>query len=391
MIYQNPQGYALNHNRFITVKKTINKQMKISHIQIYRFSIPMEPFAIATGTMDFAQNILIKVHTNKGIVGIGEASAFPMIVGETQETMLKMAQDFAKLWIGKNPLEIENRLAELHSFTTYNATCKSAFDMALYNIAAKNQDLPLYKFLGGKLRKAVTDMTVGIDKPEIMASKAKAFVKNGASIIKIKLGKNIETDLERVAKIREAVGGRAKLRLDANQGWTFREASQVLSELNKYDIEFCEQPMRTWFDDDLPELVKSSPIKIMADESVFNHHDARRIIKSSACDSINIKLAKSGGINEALKIYRTASMNNIPCMIGGMLESRVAATASLHFAMACSKINFFDLDTCLLGHLVDPVTGGLSYKNYEMTLPESVGIGADVSEEFLSNCELLTV
>ncbi|HET8827696.1 MAG TPA: dipeptide epimerase, partial [Pelobium sp.] len=293
----------------------------------------------------------------------------------------------AKLWKGKNPLAIENRMAELHAFTAYNATCKSAFDIALYDIAAKNKKVPLYQFLGGENRKVITDITVGIDEPEIMATKAKDFVKNGATIIKIKLGKSIAKDLERVKKIRKAVGDKVRIRLDANQGWTFEEAILSLIELEKYDIEFCEQPMRTWFDDDLAELVKRSPIKIMADESCFNHHDARRLIKNTACDAINIKLAKSGGINEALKIYQTATMNNIPCMIGGMLESRLAATASLHFALACKKINYFDLDTSLLGHLIDPVIGGLSYDHYEITLPNGIGIGADIAEEYLKDCE----
>lgn len=365
--------------------------MKITHVHIYRFSIPMEPFSIATGTMDFAQNIFISVYTDAGIVGVGESSAFPMIVGETQETMLKMAQDFAKIWKGKNPLAIEERLAELHAFAAFNFTCKSAFDMALYDIAAKKANLPLYQFLGGELRNALTDITVGIDEPSIMAAKAKDFVKSGASIVKIKLGKKLEDDIERVAKIREAVGNNVQLRLDANQGWTFDQAVSALTQMEKYDIEFCEQPMRTWFDDELPELVRHSPIKIMADESCYNHHDARRLIKNKACDSINIKLAKSGGINEALKIYETATNNNIPCMIGGMLESRLAATACLHFALACKQINYFDLDTCLLGHLTDPIIGGLKFNNYELTLPNSIGIGANVDEEFLKNCELFTV
>lgn len=365
--------------------------MKITQIHIYRFSIPMQPFAIATGTMDFAQNIFIKVYTDEGIVGVGESSAFPMIVGETQETMLKMAQDFAKLWKGKNPLAIEERLAELNAFTAFNATCKSAFDMALYDIGAKKAKLPLYMFLGGDLRKAITDITVGIDEPQKMAFHAKNFVKNGASIVKIKLGIKLETDIERVAKIREAVGQKINLRLDANQGWTFDEALLALTQLEKYNIDFCEQPMRTWFDDQLPELVKRSPIKIMADESCYNHHDARRLIANKACDSINIKLAKSGGISEALKIYHTATMNYIPCMIGGMLESRLAATACLHFAMACKQINYFDLDTSLLGHLADPIVGGLSFKNYEMALPNGIGIGADVDEDYLKNCEMVMV
>ncbi len=390
MIYQNPQGYALNNDCLITLKKIYN-QMIIRNIQIYRFSIPMQPFVIATGTMDYAQNLLLKVYTDNGIVGIGESSAFPMIVGETQDTMMVMAQEFAKNWKGKDPLDIEERIADLHAVSAFNPTCKSAFDMALYDIAAKNANQPLYKFLGGEKRTVMSDITVGIGNPDVMASKAKAFVENGATIVKIKLGKDVRTDTDRVRKIREAVGKSTKLRLDANQGWSFEDAVLALSEMNQYDIEFCEQPMRTWYDDSLPELVERSPIKVMADESCYHHHDARVLIKNKACDAINIKLAKSGGINEALKIYDVATMNNIPCMIGGMLESRIAATACLHFGLACKRINYFDLDTSLIGHIVDPVIGGMQFNKYEISLSDEIGIGADVDPQYLKGCEMIKV
>lgn len=361
--------------------------MIITHTDIFRFSIPMEPFTIATGTMDFAQNIFIRIYTDEGIYGVGEGSAFPMIVGETQETMLKMAQDFAKIWKGKNPLNIQERMKELTDCTAFNNTCKSAFDMALYDIAAKNAGLPLYQFLGGEKRQVITDMTIGIDTPEGMAKTAKKHIENGCSIIKIKLGKKVEDDIERVKQIRRAVGDATVLRLDANQGWTFEEAILALNELKKFDIEFCEQPMRTWYDDLLPELKKLSPIKITADESCFNHHDARKLINSKSCDYINIKFAKSGGIYEGLKIYDEARMHDIPCMIGSMLESRIALTANLNFALACSNIKFFDLDTCLLGHLIDPVIGGLTYQGFELFVSDEIGIGADADETFLEGCE----
>ncbi len=365
--------------------------MTITHLDIFRFSIPMEPFTIATGTMDFAQNIFIRVHTDAGFYGVGEGSAFPMIVGETQETMLVMAKAFAKVWKGKDPLEIDDRLMELQNVSANHFTCKSAFDMALYDIAAKNASQPLYQFLGGEKRSVVTDITVGIDDPDSMASSALKFKENGASVIKVKLGKEVKQDMERVKKIRNAIGDEIKLRLDANQGWTFEEAVLALNEMAKFDIQFCEQPMRTWYDDFLPELTRLSPIKIMADESCYNHHDARKLIKNKACDYINIKFAKCGGINEGLKIYHEARMSDVCCMMGGMLESRLASTAKLHFALSCEQINFFDMDTFFLGHLVDPVIGGLTYKGYELFVTDTPGIGADVNEEFLKTCEIFTV
>ena len=361
--------------------------MKITHTDIYRFSIPMEPFVIATGTMEFAQNVFIRVHTDAGIYGVGECSAFPMIVGETQETCLAMAKDFASIWKGKNPLEIPERMQDLLAYADHNATIKSAFDMALFDISAKHAKKPLYQFLDGHKKVIETDMTIGIDTPEGMAATAFKYKENGCRIIKIKLGKKVHEDIERVRQIRKAVGNDLTLRLDANQGWSFDDAVFALGELADQDIEFCEQPMRTWFDDRLPELALNSPIKIMADESCYNHHDARKLLNSKSCEYINIKFAKSGGILEAQKIHEEALQHGVKCMIGSMMESKIALTANLHFALASPNVVFFDLDTCLLGHLVDPTTGGLSYDGYILDVPDTIGIGADAKEDFLAGCE----
>jgi len=351
----------------------------------------MHPFTIATGTMHYAQNIFIRVHTDKDYYGVGECSAFPMIVGETQATCFEMAKDFAALWKGKDALDIEGRVNQLHSFTAFNATIKSAFDMALFDIAAKNANQPLYKFLGGDKKEIETDLTIGIDFPEAMAKQAKEFKSDGVTMIKVKLGKNGDDDIERIKQIREAIGDEIILRIDANQGWDYETAKKVLNAIAKYNIQFCEQPMRSWNDDKLPELRKLSPIKIMADESVFNHHDARRLIKADACDYVNIKFSKSGGILEAKKINAVCEENKIPCMMGGMLESRIALTAFAHFAMAHDNIIFYDMDTCLLGHKLDPVTAAVKYKGYFLEMPDAPGIGADADEGFLKTLEKVVV
>ncbi|MBC8034642.1 MAG: dipeptide epimerase [Chitinophagaceae bacterium] len=365
--------------------------MNISQIDIFRFSIRMESFTIATGTMHFAQNMLVRVHTANGLYGMGECSAFPMIVGENQETCLAMAREFAKIWKNKDALDIPARMQELHSYAARNATAKSAFDMALYDLSAKAAGLPLYKFLGGDKRVVETDITVGINTPLQMAKEATEFVKKGARIIKVKLGKGVKEDIERISSVRSAVGNDTVLRIDANQGWTFEEASHILNTIAETRIEFCEQPMRTSHDDQLPELRRQSPIKIMADESCYDHHDARKQISTASCDYINIKLAKSGGILEALNIHRVAALGGIECMIGGMLESRLAVTANLHFAYACLGITFFDLDAALLGHLEDPVIDGMQYKGFFPETNDLPGIGADVEEAFLHNCEKWTI
>jgi L-alanine-DL-glutamate epimerase-like enolase superfamily enzyme len=365
--------------------------MKITHTDIWKFSIPMHPFTIATGTMHFAQNTFIRVHTDAGITGVGECSAFPMIAGETQATCFEMAKDFAALWKNKDALALEERLNELHLFTAFNATIKSAFDMALYDLAAKAARQPLYKFLGGQQKEPETDLTIGIDTPANMANTAKEFVQKGVRIIKIKLGKNAKEDVERVRLIREAAGPGILLRIDANQGWSYEDAAYALNAIGRYNIQFCEQPMRYWDDDKLPELVKNSPVKIMADESVFDHYDAERLIRANACDYVNIKFAKSGGIHEAIKIHDVCAKDNIPCMMGGMLESRVALSAFAHFVLAHNNVVFYDMDTCLLGHKADPVKGGVQYKGFFLQVPETPGIGADVDDVFLQNLEKATI
>ncbi len=347
----------------------------------------MEPFTIATGTMDHAQNVFIRVHTDAGFYGVGECSAFPVIVGETQDTCLVMAREFAALWKGRDALELEARLQQLHDFTAGNSTIKSAFDMALYDIAAKNAGLPLYKFLGGAKREIESDITIGIASPEAMAVKARDFVSSGAAILKVKLGKDALKDIERIRLIREAAGEGIRIRVDANQGWSFDDAVIALNGISKYQIEFCEQPMRTWYDDRLPELKRISPVKIMADESVFNHHDARKQINTDSCDFINIKFSKSGGIFEAKKIHDLAAGKGIACMMGGMLESRIALSAKLHFVYASPNIRFYDMDTCMLGHLADPCIGGVKYDGYKLHLADIPGIGADADESFLAECE----
>jgi L-Ala-D/L-Glu epimerase len=356
----------------------------IKHIDIHRFSIRMEPFTIATGTMHYAQNVLIRIHTDAGITGVGECSAFPMIVGETQETCLAMARDMARLWEEQDALDIPARMQQLHDFTAGNYTIKSAFDMALYDIAAKNAGLPLYKFLGGSRREVETDITIGIADPDVMAKNAVQFKGSGARTLKVKLGKDAKMDALRIQKIREAVGPEIKIRIDANQGWSFEDALYALQAMGNLDVEFCEQPMRTWNNDMLPELMRLSPVKIMADESVYTHHDARLQIKTGSCHYINIKLAKSGGIHEALKIHDLAAQHNIPCMMGGMLESRIALSAMLHLVYACPNIKFFDMDTCMIGHLEDPCLGGVTYNGYHLNINDTPGIGADVKPEFLA-------
>jgi L-Ala-D/L-Glu epimerase len=365
----------------------------ITNIEIFRYSIKMVPFTIATGTMQAAQNLLIKVHTSTGLVGFGECSAFPMIAGETQDTCFVLAKSFATLWKGKDAADIEARMAELDHFIAYNHTAKSAFDMALFDLAARQKEVPLFEYLGGHYFEPESDLTVGMGAPERMAEQALGFLDlHGASIIKVKVGGDPETDIARLVAIKNAVGNRAQLRIDANQGWDFEQAVLALTAMQELGIQFCEQPMPRCFDHKMPSLRRISAIPIMADESVFNHHDAERMIQTYACDFVNIKLSKAGGIAEAMRIHDVCAAAEMPNMLGGMLESRLALSAKVHLALACPNVQFYDLDTCLLGHFEDPVTDGVVFDRMRLKInPTLHGLGAGVDDAFLKHCESVTV
>jgi len=348
----------------------------------------MKPFIISLGTLFEAKNVLIKIFTDDGLVGWGEGSPFPMIVGETQESDLELAKDFAKLLLGKDALDISGCMKLLNDFVPNNPTVKSAFDMALYDLSAQHAGLPLYKFLGGGKKMLLTDHTVSIGTSEEMAASAVKLKDRGVTILKLKVGsaKIPSEDIDRVKAVRRAIGNQIPLRLDANQGWTVNDAIEILNALGNDNIQFCEQPVRHYDYDGLKKVSDSVSIPVMADESCFYSYQAKLISEKNICPHINIKLAKSGGILEAIEIARITKEHGITCMLGGMIESRLALTANAHFACAYDHIVYYDLDYCF-NHHVDPVVDGVQIKNEcEIYLPEIPGIGATVDIKFLEEC-----
>jgi L-alanine-DL-glutamate epimerase-like enolase superfamily enzyme len=365
--------------------------MKITTINLYRYDIPLKaPIAISLGTIEHARNILLEVQTDEGITGWGEGSPFWMIVGETQASGLAAAEDMARLLIGKSPLDVEGCLSTLTRYLPGHPTTRSAFDMALYDIAAKAAGMPLYQFLGGAKRTLVTDETIYINTPERMANDALRIQAKGGEAIKVKLGTNLRDDIQRVETIRKAIGDQTPIRTDANQGWDVVTAQGVLRAIGNWNVQYCEQPIRRHDIRGLRQIRQTSPVPIMADESLFDAADAIRLVREEAVDYFNIKLSKSGGIFEALKINAIAEAAGIPCMIGCMSESRLALTANAHFAAARQNVLFCDLDACF-EHANDPVYGGISYIGYQIELPETPGIGAEVDAAFLKRCDKVNV
>jgi L-alanine-DL-glutamate epimerase-like enolase superfamily enzyme len=368
-------------------------EITIQQIGLYKLSIPLiEPFITSLGRDDHAENVLVKIMTKEGVTGFGECSPYMPITGESQETCFIVGQYFAKILKGKNALAIEECIAAMDKLIYGNTCIKSAFDMALYDIASQHARVPLYEFLGGKNDKTIiTDYTVSIADPQKMAADALKIKGEGYPFIKVKLGKDGATDILRIKMIRKAIGNEIPLRIDANQGWSGEEAIKTLQALGQYNIQHCEEPIPRWQFMHLPHVRKASPIPIMSDESCGDEHDAERLIYIGACDYFNIKLSKSGGIFKALKMVKLAEANNIHLQVGAMLESRLAMTAFAHFSLCSPLIEHFDFDTALM-FSEDPVSGGIVYeKNGVVKVPGEMGLGASINEERLAALENVTI
>jgi L-alanine-DL-glutamate epimerase-like enolase superfamily enzyme len=364
----------------------------ITKIEIILLSLPFaRPFKISLAVMDSAKHIIIRLHDSDGLVGVGEGVPARFVTGEAPETAYEAAQLYAKLLVGKNPLEIEARLTELERFMLKNSATRCAFDLALYDLLAKHARLPLYALLGGAKKIIHSNRTIGIDTPDAMAVTAKEHAQNGVTALKIKVGTGREADIARVRTIREGIGAGIALRLDANQGWDEITAINVLNALAEYDIEVCEQPLPYWNFDGLKRLRERSPIAIMADESIFDAHDAFWLAQMGAVDYINIKLAKSAGLHGALKINTISAAAGIQCMLGGMSETLIGVSAGAHLICACSNITLHDLDSPF--HFNEnPVTGGVDFQpNGTVTLSDAPGHGADLKPEWIEKSQRIII
>lgn len=366
--------------------------MKIQRISIYKADIPLlKPFRTALGQTSIAKNIFVKIETDTHLFGIGEGSPFTPVVGETQASAFVTAQDMGKRLLKRDSTDIEGAIRLLKSFISNCKTTLSAYDMALYDLLGKAAGLPLYALLAGEKRTLFTDRTVSLDSADIMAQEAKHFKDIGVCAIKVKLGTTPREDIERMKAIREAIGYDLPVRIDANQGWDRISAIQALHGMRDFGIQYCEQPVAAWDHDSMAHIASLSDIPIMADESLFNEHDAYRLMSRASCDCFNIKLAKSGGIHTALKINAIAEATGTWCMIGCMSETRLGLTASAHLASARSNIRQIDLDSAYMLK-TDPVIGGMTYGGGgTITLPDTPGLGAEIDPDFLSALEVFVV
>ena len=367
--------------------------MNIQSIEIYRLNVEfLHPIRIPLGVLKDAQNVVIKIVTDTGIFGWGEASPFAPITGDSQESNYITAQQLARLIKGKDALAIDARMVEINGFTVGEPSIRSAFDMALYDIAAKAAKMPLYQFLGGERREIRTDVTIGWqDTVEQTVACAQAILDDGFDAIKMKVGRPGLQDVPHVKAVRDLAGPNVAIKIDSNQGWDYQAAVANIVAMKELILEYSEQPLKAWDYEGHARLRAKVDLPICADESVFTDKDALKLIKQGAADYFNIKLGKAGGIHTGLKINAIAQANGSKCMIGCFGESRLGLSASAHLAMARPNICFLDLDSAY-AFKTDPVIGGMTYDKTIgglIHLSDAPGLGAEINPEYLTDTILI--
>ncbi len=331
----------------------------IRSVHIEPLNIPLrEPFAIATGSVDTARNVLITLTLQDGSVGYGECAPFPPSTGETQETALAAAQGCIPLLEGRDAAQWRVLSRLVHSMYYSQTTVCAGIEMALLDAITRSYGMPLYVFFGGANTSVETDISIPLVAPEHAKLLARDIVQRGVTSIKVKVGSgDLYDDVERVEAIREAAPGLG-LTLDANQGYTPSEALLCLEALDDRDIRplMLEQPIHKDDYDGLRYISQHTSVPIYADESATSPASVARLIKMQAISGINVKLMKSGFVN-AMDIAALCRANNISLMIGAMIESRLAIAAATHFAAGIGGFRYIDLDTPML-LAEDPFVGG---------------------------------
>lgn len=354
--------------------------MKITNIRTGILSIPLRtPFKTALRTIDHIASIVVAVDTDAGVTGIGEAHPTGPITGESQGSVRGAIHEFIlPRLIGKEVANLEDTLNTLDNALVKNTSAKAAVEIAIFDLFGRLYNIPLYRLFGGFRSRVETDLTISVNRPDEMAEDSRVAVSRGFRILKLKVGLQPELDIERIRAVRDAVGGGIKLRLDANQGWSAREAISIMREIESqgFSIELLEQPVAAHDLAGLKKVCESISTPVLADEAVFSALDAEKIIAMGAADYLNIKLMKTGGLRGALRICALAEMHNVECFLGCMMESKISVTAAAHLACARSIITRCDLDSPALCS-EDPVTGGAEIEGPWLKLSESPGLGID--------------
>jgi L-alanine-DL-glutamate epimerase-like enolase superfamily enzyme len=360
--------------------------MIISTIEVIPVRLPLrEPFVVAYATYPDTLSVLVRIRTHDGVEGWGEATPDPNVTGETWSGVAQILRhDLAPVLIGRNARDREAALLALDARVEGAPAAKAALDIALHDLLARSLGIPLWQLLGGRSRAALTiSRVISMGEPDAMAEAATRHVSAGFGTIKAKVGDgaNPMLDVRRVAAVREAVGPDIAIKVDVNQGWrTPGVAIGAIRAILPSQPAYIEQPVAWWDLEGLAEVRRQTGALIMIDEGCHGPRDMLRAVALRAADLVNIKLMKTGGILNALKLNAIAETAGIPAQIGTMVESSIASAAGLHTATALANVRTVEMGGPLM--LAGDVGNvGSWYRHDTVTVPDGPGLGIEVDIE----------
>lgn len=364
-----------------------NFDQRIIAVEAIPYEIPYrKPLTFASGSIEVADNVIIRIRTADGLVGIAEAPPRPYTYGETQESIVAVINNlFAPAVVGTSLLDREVIKSRLDR-TVGNLTAKAGIDMALWDAFGRGLGLPVYRLLGGYTDRLQVSHMIGFDEPTRMADEAIALREQyGINSFKIKVGRSpAHLDVAVCRAVRDALGEEAEIYIDGNRGWSAAESARVLSELQDINLSRAEELCPA--DDVLSRrwLVAQSSIPFVADESAPTPADITREVLSGAANAVSIKTARTG-FSDSLRVSHLAEGLGIQAVIGNQIDAHIGTMCSLHFGAsqrstsryAAELSNYLDLSDSLL-------TEELRISNGEMVLGDRPGIGLEIDPEKLS-------
>lgn len=351
----------------------------IKSIQVWSADLGnTRPYTIAFKTVDEVRNAFVEITLSDGTTGIGSGNPSEYVVGENlAQCLAALEEKNLAFLIGRDIRELHQLTFEVWERFPKNPSARAALDIALYDAFTKRLGIPLVKYLGQKIHKMPTSNTIGIKNVADTLKDAEEYQRQGFSVLKVKLGKDLEEDIERMVKLRERFGPSMVLRIDANQGYTAAQAIDFYKRTKALDIELIEQPLPAKAIAEMKSLPEEVKAIVAADESLITPMDAMALVKPPRASGIfNIKLMKCGGISQGLKIADIALHEGIDLFWGCNDESIVSITAALHAAFSSPCTKYIDLDGSLdLGN--DVVKGGFILKDGYMYCSDQPGLGVE--------------
>lgn len=355
--------------------------MKITGASLRRASVPLtRPYAVANHATDTAHMLLLELATGAARCrGRGAATPEPEVNGDTCDAAVAQLEAVLDRLAGREvapPGQFADVLETLSS-----PAARMALDIALHDLWATSAGRPLVDLLGRVHAALPTSVTLGIADVATTLRDADEYLARGFTVLKVKIGQDLELDVERLVRLRERVGRGIHLRVDANIGYQPPQLLALLRATQRLGLEFVEQPLPPDRIDAQRVLPAGLRDQLMADESLHGLADAQDLVRTPRpFGSFNIKLVKCGGIAPARAIAAVADAAGLGVMWGCMDESRIAIAAALHAAFSCAATRWLDLDGHLdLAH--DFAAGGFTLERGVMRLGERPGLGLDAPGE----------